>query len=50
MNERLIEVKRGLCLKYRRLAALTKSEPRRKNLLNKSLGYREQVIKLGGTL
>lgn len=50
MNEQLIEVKRALCQKYRRLATLTKSEPRRKNLLNKSQGYAKQVVKLGGTL
>ena len=43
----LAELKMELCEKYRRMAGLTKSTPRRKNLLNKSLSYRLQAVKLG---
>jgi hypothetical protein len=50
MKKSLVEVKAELCRKYRRLANQTKSTPRRKNLLNKSLVYCQQVIKLGGTV
>jgi hypothetical protein len=50
MKKSPVEVKAELCRKYRRLATITKSAPRRKNLLNKSLGYAQQVVKLGGSV
>lgn len=48
MGRPLVEVKSELCEKYRRLANLSKSTPRRKNLLKKSQRYAKQVIKLAG--
>lgn len=50
MDKHLIEVKQQLYRKYTRLAAQTKSKPRRKNWLNKARSYAFQVVKLGGTL
>ncbi len=50
MKKSPVEVKIELCKKYRDAAARTKSTPRRKNLLRKSLGYARQVTKMGGTL
>ena len=50
MNKHLIEVKQELYRKYTKLAAQTKSKPRRKNWLNKARSYSFQVAKLGGTL
>ena len=50
MDKHLIEVKQGLYRKYVRLAAQTKSKPRRKNWLNKAKSYAFQVAKLGGTV
>lgn len=50
MNEHLIKVKQELYRKYTKLAAQTKSKPRRKNWLNKAKSYAFQVIKLGGAI
>jgi hypothetical protein len=44
----LTEVKTDLYEKYLRLAAQTKSAPRRKSWLNKAKSYRLQIAKLGG--
>lgn len=46
----LVEVKADLCRKYRHLASITKSAPRKKNWLNKARCYAQEVVKLGGTL
>ena len=50
MNTNLIEVKTELYRKYRRMAMHTKSQPRRKNWLNKAQSYRLQVLKMGGKI
>jgi len=50
VNEKLIEVKTDLYRKYTRMAGQTKSQPRRKNLLNKARCYAQQIGKLGGKL
>jgi len=50
MQTTLAEVKQNLCRKYERMARLTKSEPRRKNPMNKANKYCEQVAKLGSAV
>jgi hypothetical protein len=50
VDKHLIGVKQELYRKYVRLAAQTKSKPRRKNWLNKAKSYAFQVAKLGGTV
>jgi len=50
VDKHLVEVKQQLYRKYTRLAAQTKSKPRRKNWLNKARTYAFQVVKLGGVL
>ena len=50
MKKSPVEVKAELCRKYRHLAMITKSKPRRKNLINKAQGYYSQVVKMGGSM
>lgn len=48
MKKTLVDVKSELYRKYLRMAATTKSTPRRKNLTTKAKSYYQQIVKLGG--
>lgn len=45
-TDNLIQVKTALAEKYERLAAQTKSTPKRKSFTNRAVKYRRQVTQL----